>query len=200
MYCKECGFQLSDDAKFCPNCGTKVELNGIGNIKQKAVFGKIEEDSQNMVSESVEERAEWKRPYEPTLSEYNNKICSNYRKKIINEIKSLRKEVTGYYLKTTLITLVLVGCGILCIIDDDLWILGVIFIIGAIVSTKWCIYCWCTVPKQQLSVYEKTLLSIESISFDDVNYKKKVINEYDICIKKCEEIKKNFSWKNFKLL
>ena len=200
MYCKKCGFQLSDDAQFCPNCGTKVELNGIGNIKQKAVFGKIEEDSQNMVSESVEEKAEWKKPHKPTLSEYNNKIFSNYKKKIIDEIKSLRKEVTGYYLKTILISLVIGGCGILCIIDDGLWILGVIFIIGAIVSAKWCIYCWCTVPRQQLSIYEKTLLSIESISFDDVNYKKKIINEYDICIKNVKKLKENFNEKNFKLL
>lgn len=200
MYCKECGFQLSDDAKFCPNCGTRVELSGVGNIERKAVFGKIEEDSQNLVSESVEEKAEWKKLHKPTLSEYNNKIFSNYKKKIIDEIKSLRKEVTGYYLKTILISLVIGGCGILCIIDDGFYILGVIFIIGAIVSAKWCIYCWCTVPRQQLSVYEKTLLSIESISLDDINYKKKIMNEYDICMKNVEKLKENFNEKNFKLL
>lgn len=58
MYCKECGFQLSDDAKFCPNCGTKVEQNGIGNIKQKAVFGKIEKDAE-VNADSIDEKAHW---------------------------------------------------------------------------------------------------------------------------------------------
>ena len=26
MYCKNCGHEISDDAKFCSNCGTKVEV------------------------------------------------------------------------------------------------------------------------------------------------------------------------------
>lgn len=56
MYCKECGFQLSDDAKFCPNCGTKVELNGVSDIKQKAVFGGIEKDDETNI-DSVNEKA-----------------------------------------------------------------------------------------------------------------------------------------------
>ena len=200
MYCKECGFQLSDDAKFCPNCGTKVELNGVGNIEQKAVFGTIEKEPSNVLSESIEEKAEWTKSNKKlTLSEYNNEKFFKYRKKIIGEIKCLRKEVAGYYLKTTLITLCIIICGIMCIIDDDLWILGVIFILAAIVSAKWCIYCWCTVPKQKLSIYEKTLLSIESMSFDDASYVEKIVNEYDICIKQCEEITKNFKEKNFRL-
>lgn len=44
MYCKECGFQLSDDAKFCPNCGTKIMVNGCGEIESNAVWGDIEKD------------------------------------------------------------------------------------------------------------------------------------------------------------
>lgn len=26
MYCTECGFKLPDKAKFCPNCGNKIEI------------------------------------------------------------------------------------------------------------------------------------------------------------------------------
>ena len=26
MFCKNCGHEISDDAKFCSNCGTKVEV------------------------------------------------------------------------------------------------------------------------------------------------------------------------------
>ena len=44
MFCKNCGAQIADDAKFCPSCGTKVELNGTpskqineGNADQKAI-------------------------------------------------------------------------------------------------------------------------------------------------------------------
>ena len=58
MYCKECGFQLADDTKFCPNCGTKVELSGVGNIEQKAVFGCIETDETADV-ELIDKKAEW---------------------------------------------------------------------------------------------------------------------------------------------
>ena len=25
MICNQCGAQISDDVKFCPNCGTKIE-------------------------------------------------------------------------------------------------------------------------------------------------------------------------------
>ncbi|WP_442866699.1 zinc-ribbon domain-containing protein, partial [Aminicella lysinilytica] len=25
MYCKKCGHQLSEEDRFCPNCGAKVE-------------------------------------------------------------------------------------------------------------------------------------------------------------------------------
>ena len=60
MYCKECGFQLSDDAKFCPNCGTKVELNGVGNIEKNAEWGTIEsENVDDKSSHYINESAQW---------------------------------------------------------------------------------------------------------------------------------------------
>lgn len=44
MFCKNCGAQITDDAKFCPSCGTKVELSSTpskqineGNADQKAI-------------------------------------------------------------------------------------------------------------------------------------------------------------------
>lgn len=60
MYCKECGFQLSNDAKFCPNCGTKVELNGVGNIENNAEWGTIEsENIDDKSSHYINESAQW---------------------------------------------------------------------------------------------------------------------------------------------
>lgn len=32
MYCKKCGAQLTDDAKFCKNCGEKVAEKSRGGI------------------------------------------------------------------------------------------------------------------------------------------------------------------------
>ena len=83
MYCKECGFQLSDDAKFCPNCGTKVELNGLGDIEQKAVFGDIEaDDEQNAMDvKSIAEKAQWQNTNVQT-SQYKN-VTKPKKKKII---------------------------------------------------------------------------------------------------------------------
>ena len=83
MYCKECGFQLSDDARFCPNCGTKVELNGLGDIEQKAVFGDIEaDDEQNAMDvKSIADKAQWQNTNVQT-SQYKN-VTKQKKKKII---------------------------------------------------------------------------------------------------------------------
>lgn len=60
MYCKECGFQLSDEAKFCPNCGTKVAINGIDNIESNAVWGDIEnEETEEVTLEQISSKAQW---------------------------------------------------------------------------------------------------------------------------------------------
>lgn len=59
MYCKECGFQLSEGTKYCPNCGTKVELSGMGNIEQNAVWGNIDDEDTAGDSNSVAKKAHW---------------------------------------------------------------------------------------------------------------------------------------------
>lgn len=76
MYCKECGFQLSDDAKFCPNCGTKVELNGVGNIEQKAVFGEIEKDDESVDLKSINKQAQWSSLPNDLYNQQSKIICT----------------------------------------------------------------------------------------------------------------------------
>ena len=43
MFCKNCGHEISDDAKFCSNCGTKVEVDE-DIVVPVAVVDKIEEE------------------------------------------------------------------------------------------------------------------------------------------------------------
>lgn len=43
MFCKNCGHEISDDAKFCSNCGTKVEVEE-DIVVPVAVVDKIEEE------------------------------------------------------------------------------------------------------------------------------------------------------------
>ena len=43
MFCKNCGHEISDDAKFCSNCGTKVEIDK-DIVVPVAVVDKIEEE------------------------------------------------------------------------------------------------------------------------------------------------------------
>lgn len=41
MYCKSCGYKLADDSKFCPKCGSKIEIEEnkeIINEKDVIVF------------------------------------------------------------------------------------------------------------------------------------------------------------------
>lgn len=91
MYCKECGFQLSDDAKFCPNCGTKVELNGVSNIEDNAVWGSIE-------NEVIEEVTTEQIPSNDIAQKDNNVVLyiksSEERKKIIRKRKT---NINGVY-------------------------------------------------------------------------------------------------------
>ena len=42
MFCTNCGNQLEDGAKFCPNCGAKVSQDGAGgNADQTSAEEKI---------------------------------------------------------------------------------------------------------------------------------------------------------------
>lgn len=43
MFCKNCGYEISDDSKFCSNCGTKVEVDE-DIVVPVAVVDKIEEE------------------------------------------------------------------------------------------------------------------------------------------------------------
>ena len=90
MYCKECGFQLSDDAKFCPNCGTKVELNGVSNIEDNAVWGNIENDeTEEGVSSQIFSKAHWG----GDVSKDNNN--GRYMQSSVEQRKIIRKEETS---------------------------------------------------------------------------------------------------------
>ena len=52
MFCKNCGHEISDDAKFCSNCGTKVEVDK-DVVVPVAVVDKTEEVAENNVEETL---------------------------------------------------------------------------------------------------------------------------------------------------
>lgn len=52
MFCKNCGHEISDDAKFCSNCGTKVEVDK-DIVVPVAVVDKTEEVTENNVEETL---------------------------------------------------------------------------------------------------------------------------------------------------
>lgn len=62
MFCKNCGHEISDDAKFCSNCGIKVEVDE-DIVVPVAVVDKTEEESEvdtnnEEVNESVNKKEE----------------------------------------------------------------------------------------------------------------------------------------------
>ncbi|MBO8440465.1 MAG: zinc ribbon domain-containing protein [bacterium] len=99
MYCKECGFQLSEGTKYCPNCGTKVELSGMGNIEQNAVWGKIDDEDTAGDSNSVAKKAHWENGHggtEERKSEQTVKapeVTVAQKKEIKKERKQVRERV-----------------------------------------------------------------------------------------------------------
>lgn len=52
MFCKNCGHEISDDAKFCSNCGTKVEVDE-DIVVPVTVVDKTEEVAENNVEETL---------------------------------------------------------------------------------------------------------------------------------------------------
>ncbi len=108
MYCKECGFQLPNDSKFCPNCGTKVEVNGIGNIEKKAVWGTIEsvdvqsDKSSNYIDEKVKHsQTSCNKSGNSTTHQSTRGTPVNEKKKIIKRkltnIPNINVGYWGYY-------------------------------------------------------------------------------------------------------
>ena len=102
MYCKECGFQLSEGTKYCPNCGTKVELSGMGNIEQNAVWGRIDDEDTAGDSNSVAKKAHWENAHGGTEERRTEQMVTTSevfkikRKKIIQS-KRVRNAFCGNF-------------------------------------------------------------------------------------------------------
>ena len=60
MYCSTCGTKLADGVQFCPNCGTKVVIPPVAEVKAEAVesVAEVKDAAAEAVEEKKEEAAE----------------------------------------------------------------------------------------------------------------------------------------------
>jgi uncharacterized membrane protein YvbJ len=59
VYCSSCGEKISDDALFCPNCGTKtlkgMEKTVVSSEEIRKTFNKIEKEFEKALATAAEE-------------------------------------------------------------------------------------------------------------------------------------------------
>ncbi len=86
MNCKKCGYALRPDARFCPNCGSKVEFvdvqvnsNQVDEfelVKQKIAQQELEEKIKKEEEEKEEERKKRKKEQQEKLKTFSMHLCT----------------------------------------------------------------------------------------------------------------------------
>ena len=204
MYCKKCGFQLSDNAKFCPNCGTMVEINGMSDIESKAVFGNID-DNEQIDLHLVQDKATWtdEEKLSQVDSSFGNSIIIERNKQTFYEYRNLIKSKLntlyaekeksepqgGCIIQFIGFILFMVG-----IIMGDNWIwLAVIGFLGPIILFIFCIMSEdenrIHSIEQKIDIYNKAYDDLLKVPFSCEDYESKIKNIYNKSINKASKIK-----------
>lgn len=119
MFCKECGYQLEPNTKYCPNCGTKVEFKGIGDVAGKAVWECFGEDVNSESEESSERSIRETCEFEKGKAETNLKgvyRCSLLAK---SSCKDYESEVNAWYEDVMGIKLSMSYDWVSCVIESS---------------------------------------------------------------------------------
>lgn len=87
MFCSQCGAELPDGAKFCPNCSAKVSVSGDKSLKDKVskVAGTVTESAKSIgdkVDEATDGKAkEFAGKARATAQDFTNDIKQSVRDK-----------------------------------------------------------------------------------------------------------------------
>lgn len=199
MYCKKCGFQLTGDAAFCPNCGTKVEMNGVGDIEQKAVFGGID-DNEDVDSRFIQNKATWigeDRLNQIDLKyERNKQTLYKYRKLIESQLNVLYEEKEKSDSRggciVPFIGMILMAIGLI-LGDNWIW-LAVVGMWGPL------IYIVLNIKSEdkkenrihnierKIEIYKKAYSDLLKVTFNCEDYESKIINIYNESVNKASII------------
>lgn len=94
-FCKKCGKELSDDVKFCPNCGTSVD--GEQPAKRQKIYGLMNYDgtgdSQSYQQPQQQYQQQYQQPYRQPYQQYQQPYHQPYYPMMKDVVKQLSEKV-----------------------------------------------------------------------------------------------------------
>ena len=76
MKCKKCGFEMADNAKFCPQCGAKADEEAMSSVNTQNNDENEKNDAEEVVTENDKEQ-------EGISNEKGSKFSDNKKKILI---------------------------------------------------------------------------------------------------------------------
>ena len=121
MFCTKCGFNLSGDVKFCPNCGTEVENNNAAQQNQE-FYQKdiIDEDVKLLIGKNQEYYV----PKFSKMKQLNKKMTWNWPAFLVGPMWFMYRKMYHY------------GLGLLLfnIVFEEIMPLGISLAISAVIA------------------------------------------------------------------
>lgn len=74
MNCKKCGFEMADNAKFCPQCGAKADEEAMSSVNTQNNDENEENDAEEVVTENGKEQEDISNETDTKFSDNKKKI------------------------------------------------------------------------------------------------------------------------------
>ncbi len=74
MNCKKCGFEMADNAKFCPQCGAKADEEAMSSVNTQNNDENEENDAEEVVTENDKEQEDISNETDTKFSDNKKKI------------------------------------------------------------------------------------------------------------------------------